>query len=98
MHKICKTLRSASFVVEAYYTTNCDVLSSDERIQLSHLMTDIDEAYAAAKRHSIINCLKAAVEYCKEQYEVSYVDRLPPLDGVDELTRYKELEDFLNNL
>lgn len=49
-----------------------------------------------------IDCLKACVAYCKQQFNDSGIDWLPSIDFVDssleESTKFKIVEDFINKL
>lgn len=50
----------------------------------------------------VINCLKACVAYCKQQFKDSGIDWLPTIDFVDntleESAKFEMLEDFVSKL
>ena len=54
-----------------------------------------------AKHTFIIDCLKAAVEYCQEQFESSDIDWLPEASTInlqDEADKFELLKAFLQTL
>ena len=49
----------------------------------------------------ILDCLKAAVEYCQEQFESSDIDWLPVASNInlqDEIDKFELLKAFLQSL
>ena len=69
-------------------------------------MNKLKELIAVLKSYSrerayIVSCLKAAVRYCKQQYEDSGIDWLPSareLDLQDEHDKFALLEYYLNDV
>ena len=70
---------------------------------ISYFQSEMSTEYTKQEVSDLymVDCLKSAISYCKQQFEESEVDWLPSVNFIgqqDEAIKFEMLTDFLNNL